>query len=189
MPWQAHPPQQCLPILVCSLLGPFTWRSAPLNSQGQDDPRVPGLHQRKLPLLAGLLLGQERPCWEGPRLWGRPEEEGAPVGRTLPPMKALGILGLWRQMARQGFPAWLQALWPLQQKPKSLLLSAGLPGCEWPTGTSQGLGSICPYFLGARAAVRKWRHLPFPSTPPLPLWQSHHPSLASDGGRGAPHAG
>lgn len=99
-------PSSVYPSWSVPLSAHLSGRSAPLNSQGQEDPRVPGLHQQKLPLLVCLLLGQERPCREGPRLWGRPEEEGAPVGWTLPPMQALGTLGLWRQMARRGFPAW-----------------------------------------------------------------------------------
>lgn len=188
MPWQAHSPSSVYPSWSVPLSAHLSGSSAPLNSQGQEDPRVPGLHQQKLSFLAGLLVGQERPCWEGPRLWGRPEEEGAPVGRTLPPMQALGTLGLWRQWPGGASLPGAGIVAPATET-KVPLLSAGLPGCEWPAGTSQGLGSICHCFLGARAAVRKWRDLPLPSTPPLPLWQSHHLSLASDGGRGAPRTG
>lgn len=136
--------------------GPLPGGSARLNSQGPGGHRVPGLETKSCLLPAGLLLGQGQPCWEGPRSW-RPEEGGATLGWMSPPHDAPEDPCPPGTDGQARLSCLVQVSWPLQQKPKSPYCVQGHLGCAWPARTSLGLGSVCPCFSGARAAVRKSR--------------------------------
>lgn len=156
VPQQAYPPQHCLTILVLPLKAHYLEGLPVLTARAQEDTESQDWITESCLLPAGLLLGQGQPCWEGPRSW-RPEEGRATLGWMSPPHDAPGDPCPPGTDGQARLSYLVQASLPLQQKPKSPYCVQGHLGCAWPARTSLGLGSICPCFSGARAAVRKSR--------------------------------